>query len=873
MPNSFTPYCLQFFEATAADEIVELHDHENSVWSGVIHCVKEAINDEKLLRKKVALSVSSDQKRIQVLFVKIANLQSKQFFYNLCHTILLRKVRPPAGSKDSESAVKYKPCPLITIGVHDIMSIYEEAPGLDFEPEERTEYWKDRREKDKLLYKLDLDHRVKFLDSSIWHRYVPLNDSVSPGREEAEAGKGFEERITGILKKILGYYEQGLYESVAAVTTLEFNSRMLIHSFIDKAGDRGHHEAVTPFKFHSETVMEEKNKRFLQFLEKERENDAKLSLLEWNVLMVDDHSDTPLSSIHGTASEASGQFSNKKDLIKDLLTAGTPLKIKIGGHTTGDNKIISNGIEALKQHSYDIILLDYLLGQSEANPSLKAYGHEFLLEMATGPHKRLLRRGPMGRFWIYPISSFPHAFTDKLRQLNIDGSNRRWYIANGGDPISTPELFRVNFYRLLLRQIGEYYLHDAALERWAGQFMGIKDKMLWQRAIEHQIETEKQKPLFLASNRGSSVFSKTMSRFLSRQQEYARFWDALKSWLKQSEQYEPGRSGQYLLSLLHATYKPDSPFASVFKLLEEQALAFVTNSEAELMETALGEKHKRTGKIIFSEKPLFHFPEEVAGEVPHLEELRLTNLKLSFLPDAVSDLNSLEILDLQGNQDLVYIPAGVLLNKCSNLEQVNLENTAIGKYLKDEKKSASAITRGEVESLLKHIAQSEWNKPPDRINDSHHNAPTLSVFISYPHKSADHKSRLVTHLASLKRENRIRIWDDGAIVPGQEWNKQIKQNLAGATIILFLVDADFIASDYIDRVEIRLSLERQRNGECIVIPVFTNHADIGNSPLRNLQGLPKGPNEPVAAFDNQEYGWALVAAGIRRAVEEIAQRR
>lgn len=786
---------------------------------------------------------------IQILFVDTAHLADKAFYSRLCNCSELRLVHPQANN------TSYRPKPIITIGVFDVMGIYEEGPGLGINPDEESFDWKNKRKADGMLYEMNLDHRIKFLDSSIWHRYVPLKPAE---------GETFEGRFKAVLDKMLGYYEQGLYKSVAAITTLEFNCRMLLNSFIEKAGEKGHHEAVTPFKFHSETVMESKAEDLLIVLKTKREQDAKLSNLRWNILMVDDHSDSPLSTVNGIDAT---KHPSKKQIIETLLRTYDLKGVKVAEFTQGHTNIIKNGIEFLKKQSIDIILLDYLLGESELSPTLKAYGHEFLLEMTTGETPHQLRRGPMGRFWIYPISSFPHAFTDKLRQLNIDGSNRRWHIANGGDPVSTPELFRVNFYRLLVRQIAEYYLHEAALVRWAAQFNGIEDKDMWCKAVELQIMVEQQKIELIGNYRDGSAFLSSMEDFLDQQDRYQELWNHLRSWIDRIKGYRKGSSPSDLLAKLVSFEVPDFSLKTFYNQLTGQLMKYVVDAEAEFMNTASSPNLKKVEYRSIGAESLFYFPEELPNANPGITELVVTGTFIQEIPPSISDLKDLRKLDLQNNVNLRHFPAAEVSEKCPNLKQLNLRGTAIAREQGLGNDIAFANTRQSVKELLKKI----HHLNSGNLKASHPNA--LPVFISYAHESSQSKSMLVTHLASLKREGIIKVWDDGAILPGQEWDKKINDNLQAARIVVFLLDAHFMDSDYIHRVEVQRALELHETNKCAIIPVNLNYADLRGTPLSKFQSLPHGPSRPIASYvHNPDEAWYQVAAGIRRVVEDILKK-
>jgi hypothetical protein len=98
---------------------------------------------------------------------------------------------------------------------------------------------------------------------------------------------------------------------------------------------------------------------------------------------------------------------------------------------------------------------------------------------------------------------------------------------------------------------------------------------------------------------------------------------------------------------------------------------------------------------------------------------------------------------------------------------------------------------------------------------------------------------LETHLALLRHEGVIASWHDRKIVAGQEWKGQIDRHLDEADIILLLVSADFLASDYCYEIEMQRALARHQAGEACVIPVIIRAVDWNSAPFANLQALPK----------------------------------
>ena len=145
-------------------------------------------------------------------------------------------------------------------------------------------------------------------------------------------------------------------------------------------------------------------------------------------------------------------------------------------------------------------------------------------------------------------------------------------------------------------------------------------------------------------------------------------------------------------------------------------------------------------------------------------------------------------------------------------------------------------------------------------------ARKLKVFVSYAHEDEPYLKALDKHLASLKRSERIELWSDSALHAGQEWDHSIKQSLSQADIVLLLISADFMASQYIWEHELRLAMDRHHAGQSSVVPLFIRPCDWHDAPFGKLQGLPRNA-EPVGD-PNNDSAWTQVAKEIRRLVEK-----
>lgn len=152
------------------------------------------------------------------------------------------------------------------------------------------------------------------------------------------------------------------------------------------------------------------------------------------------------------------------------------------------------------------------------------------------------------------------------------------------------------------------------------------------------------------------------------------------------------------------------------------------------------------------------------------------------------------------------------------------------------------------------------------------NSPTaekpLEVFISYSHKDEALKEELEVHLSTLKRQGKINPWQDRALEAGTEWDPQIKAALESAQIILLLITPRFMASDYINDVELARAMARHRAGTARVIPIILKPVDLAGTPIAQLQALPKDA-KPVTRWEDQDEAFLNVVLGIRRVVDAL----
>jgi ABC-type phosphate transport system substrate-binding protein len=146
----------------------------------------------------------------------------------------------------------------------------------------------------------------------------------------------------------------------------------------------------------------------------------------------------------------------------------------------------------------------------------------------------------------------------------------------------------------------------------------------------------------------------------------------------------------------------------------------------------------------------------------------------------------------------------------------------------------------------------------------------VSIFLSYSRKDGDMLSRLNTHLAGLRHTQKIKTWHDRDIEAGSEWEPAIQHQLNTADIVVLLISADFIASEYCYGNELRRAIERHNAGEAIVIPIILKPClwNLREIPFSKLNVLPEQAR-PITKWADPEEALTNVTNHIAKMVERL----
>jgi O-acetyl-ADP-ribose deacetylase (regulator of RNase III) len=181
---------------------------------------------------------------------------------------------------------------------------------------------------------------------------------------------------------------------------------------------------------------------------------------------------------------------------------------------------------------------------------------------------------------------------------------------------------------------------------------------------------------------------------------------------------------------------------------------------------------------------------------------------------------------------------------------------------------SGALTRTEVKTIegrLKEIQEkrvallSAVNPRPTR---------GIAVFVSYSHADENLRKELGKHLSVLERQGIITAWHDRMIRAGTEWEGAIDEYLNDARVILLLISADFIHSQYCYDVEMTRALERHDKRLALVIPIILRPVSLQGTPFAKLQALPKDA-KPVVTWPDRDSAFVDITDGLRDSIQDL----
>ncbi len=235
-------------------------------------------------------------------------------------------------------------------------------------------------------------------------------------------------------------------------------------------------------------------------------------------------------------------------------------------------------------------------------------------------------------------------------------------------------------------------------------------------------------------------------------------------------------------------------------------------------------------------------------EIVTLRELDVGNNKISILPEEILQLTFLRKIWLN-NLHISKFPMDSIL-EMKNLSNIYCFGDIKSKGTLDASFDILQKIKG---NSIKELSRVRVIENIIKQNDKNMDE-VKSIFISYSHEDKEWFKRLKVHLKVIKHlKFELNVWDDTRLKTGDKWKDEIEKAIKEASIVVMLISADFLASDFINEKEIpdilkKVELEGVRILPIIVEPCLFELSVLSefqsvNSPTKPLSKLPKSEAE------------------------------
>lgn len=87
-------------------------------------------------------------------------------------------------------------------------------------------------------------------------------------------------------------------------------------------------------------------------------------------------------------------------------------------------------------------------------------------------------------------------------------------------------------------------------------------------------------------------------------------------------------------------------------------------------------------------------------------------------------------------------------------------------------------------------------------------------------------------------------------------------------IIIFMLSSDFLDSYYCYDIEMKKAIEREKRGECKIIPVIVRACMWDETPLKNFLAFPKD-GKSIEQYERKDDAYLEIAKGVREIVQSM----
>ncbi|MEI7900914.1 MAG: toll/interleukin-1 receptor domain-containing protein, partial [bacterium] len=155
---------------------------------------------------------------------------------------------------------------------------------------------------------------------------------------------------------------------------------------------------------------------------------------------------------------------------------------------------------------------------------------------------------------------------------------------------------------------------------------------------------------------------------------------------------------------------------------------------------------------------------------------------------------------------------------------------------------------------------------------------TIRIFISYAREDKrwfqrDSQYTLIPYLIESLRKEDVSFWYDAeGLGVGDEFKRRIEEAIDNAHIALLIISQSFLASDFIEHVELPRIQARADQGRMLVIPVLVEPCAWEEDEFLNARQMLPGKPTPLIDYSDNERAMAHVRYEILDGLKKVVRR-
>lgn len=108
------------------------------------------------------------------------------------------------------------------------------------------------------------------------------------------------------------------------------------------------------------------------------------------------------------------------------------------------------------------------------------------------------------------------------------------------------------------------------------------------------------------------------------------------------------------------------------------------------------------------------------------------------------------------------------------------------------------------------------------------------IFLAAAEADKAWKSELLKHFAPLEASGKLQVWHEEKASIGRDWSLERQTILQKSSLVLLLLSADFIASDFFSSPELQVAYQAHKSGRLKIIPILLRPCNWAFTPYASL---------------------------------------